>query len=65
MCRICVSLERKGATLLTLIYFQRFINFGVSSTLRNTAAVEFDVNFIFIGAGKARSVCQNLVLSVL
>ena len=56
---------RKGATLLILIYFWRFINFGASSTLRNTAAVEFFVNLSFIGAGKARSVCQSLVLSIM
>ena len=60
MCRICANLERNGATLLILIYFERFVNFGASSTLRNTAAVEFYVNLSFIGAGKARYICQVL-----
>ena len=63
MCWFCVSLDRKGATLVILIHFESFINFGVSTTLRITATAEFYVNLSYIGAGKAQSVCQSLVLS--
>ena len=66
MYRFCVSLGKKDATLIILIYFEGFINFGASSTLRISAMVEFyiDLSFkSFIGAGKAGSVCQSLVLS--
>ena len=53
MCRFCVSLERKGASILILIHFESFINFGISSTLRITTMAVFYINLSFIGVGKA------------
>ena len=63
MCRFCVSLEKKGAPIIILIYYESFINFDALLTLRITTTVAFYVSLSFIGAGKARSVRQSLVLS--
>ena len=60
MCRLCVSLERKGATLVILIHFESLINFGASSTLIITTTIEFYVNLSFISAGKAGFVFKVL-----
>ena len=53
MCRFCVSLERKSATIVMLIHFEGFTNFDASSTLTITTTVEFYADLSFIGAGEA------------